>query len=100
MEQKILERVDLLVLQTGQLVEDGKLLRMELLGGVNGETKHGRLPRLEDDVDEHERRIKKLEIALIRWKAFTGAAAGIGAVVGSVTAFVVDAGLRVFMGRH
>jgi hypothetical protein len=50
--------------------------RTVLMGDGKSETKHGRVPVLEDKVDDHEKRITDLERTRVRWGAF-GVAAGV-----------------------
>ncbi len=57
-------------------------MNIQLLGGADEETKHGRLPIVENAVANHDLRLASLETDRIRWKAYAIAAAAIGGAMG------------------
>jgi hypothetical protein len=52
--------------QVSDINESGKLLKMNLLGGYEAETEHGRIPKLEVTVVKMDARLMRLEEAYIR----------------------------------
>lgn len=41
-------------------------LLIQLLGSVDGDTEHGRLPRVEAEIAEHDKRLRSLENIYVR----------------------------------
>ncbi|MEG9430769.1 hypothetical protein [Terriglobus sp. ADX1] len=46
-------------------------LLIQLLGSVDGDTEHGRLPRVEAEVAEHDKRLRSLENIYVRGTGVT-----------------------------
>lgn len=64
-----------------EIKNNGNLLRQNLLGGVEAEAPHGRVPALENRTGNHETRLQVLEGAHIRYKAY-------GVVVGFLSGII------------
>lgn len=88
-EQQILTTVQGLDQKVEKVQKNGDFLRLMLLGDVNSETKHGRVPMAEADIRQLFLRVEKVEEQQIRWKAYTAAAAAIGGVAGSVAGVII-----------
>ena len=82
-----------------QILGELRMLRVELLGSVDGDTTHGRLPRVETTSADHEARIKVLENDKIRWKAYAAASAAIGGFMGGAIVTVVEVVME-FLRKH
>jgi hypothetical protein len=94
LQQQILGELGKLSNQVVKVVHGQELLSVQLLGSVDGDTKHGRLPIVEQRVDNHAARLTSLEADRIRWNAAVRTASAIagsvGALVGSVATLVVN----------
>lgn len=101
-QQQVLTDVHSMV---SELVGDVRLLRLELLGGVEvgADTRHGRLPRVEAAVHamraKHGRRLGRLEKRQIRWSSYAVAVAAIWSMLCAAVGFAIEIGTRWF-GHH
>jgi hypothetical protein len=96
MEQRVVSQLNDISRQVGTVADDvteikrdNELLRQSLLGDVEGETPHGRIPKMEADIfnERQERlridkRLAELETAHVRYRAY---AVVIGVVTGSAS---------------
>jgi hypothetical protein len=80
----ILERLEGIAAEVSDINQSGKLLKMNLLGGYEGETQHGRIPKLEVQIENHAGRIESLENAHIKYKAYGAAVAVASGFVSSI----------------
>jgi hypothetical protein len=94
-EQQILGEIRGLGKSVDKIERNQELMSVKLLGGLDEDTKHGRLPIVETKVDDHDSRIESLELDRVRWKAYAIAAAAIGGVMGSVASSLIHAALAV-----
>lgn len=97
-EQQILGEIRGLGKSVDKIERNQEMMSIKLLGGLDEDTKHGRLPIVETKVEDHGVRIELLERNLIRWKAYALAAAAIGGVMGSVASTILH-GLLALMGK-
>lgn len=74
-------------------------LRTVLLGDTVGETKHGRLPMVEETVADHETRITSLETDRTRSKGFLAGVAAVSSVFGAVAMHVIDGWARGYFAK-
>lgn len=75
--EQIGEQVAGIGTEVGDINQSGKLLKMNLLGGYEAETIHGRIPKLEGVAEDHEKRLSVLEKAYIRYAVVGGFAGSI-----------------------
>lgn len=97
-EHQILTELQGLNKSVVDLKHEQKLMAVRLLGDVDGDTPHGRLPILETTVKDHGIRLSIVETNQTRWKAYFGAGIAIGSVAGSIVALVVKSAIDLF--RH
>jgi hypothetical protein len=95
----ILERLEGIATEVSDINQSGKLLKMNLLGGYEGETVHGRIPKLEVQMLDVLGRVTNVEVTQIRWKAY---GAAVAVLSGFVSAVVTSAALYILqhMGTH
>jgi hypothetical protein len=96
MEQQILGQLTLLNQKVTDIKHGQELLEVSLLGSVEGDTQHGRLPTVERVVGDLLARTKSLEDDRIRWKAYAAAAAAIGGVAGSALRLLIHSAIALF----
>jgi hypothetical protein len=87
-EQRILAELQRLTTSVGKVEHNQQLMSVRLLGDVDGDTEHGRLPIVEAKVTNHDGRLSALESDNIRWRAYIAAAACFGGIVGSVLSLI------------
>jgi hypothetical protein len=94
-EQQILGQLTLLNRQVTEIKHGQELMEVSLLGSIEGDTQHGRLPMVENTSKDHEHRLKSLENDRIRWKAYAAAAAFIGGVAGSALTLIIHSAIAI-----
>jgi hypothetical protein len=94
LQQQILGELGLLNKQVIKIDHNQQLLSVALLGSIDGDTKHGRLPIVEQRVDDHAARLESLEQDRLRWniavRTASAIAGSVGALVGSIATLVVN----------
>lgn len=84
----ILERLEGIAAEVSDINQSGKLLKMNLLGGYESETVHGRIPKLEVQMVDVLGRVTNIETAHVRWRAY---GAAVSVLSGFVSAIVTSA---------
>ncbi len=82
------DQVSTIASDVSQIKNDGNLLKQNLLGGVDGETEHGRIPSAERRIIVLDTRVSTLETAHIKYRAY---GAVIGVLSGIASAVVTSA---------
>jgi hypothetical protein len=84
LELRILGELNRMNLSVQKIDRNQEMMSVRLLGAIDGDTQHGRLPIVERSVGDHETRLESLEKDRIRYKAYIAAAAAIGGCAGSI----------------
>jgi len=95
-EQQILTELQGLSKTVVGIKHEQEMMAVRLLGDVNADTPHGRLPILERTVRDHGERLGVVETNQTRWRAYFGAGIAIGSVAGSVLGLVVKSAIDLF----
>lgn len=93
LEQRILGELGNLNKSVTDIKHNQELMSVRLLGDIDGDTEHGRLPIIERTVSDHGERIEDLEENQTRWKAYMTAGVAIGSVFGSIVTLLVRAAI-------
>lgn len=81
-EQRILATVEGLDGKISSIEANSNIFRLIIMGDVEGETQHGRLPMVEGRVSGLEARMNKVEEQQQAWKNYLGAFTLVGMVLG------------------
>jgi hypothetical protein len=110
MEQRVVDQLENISEQMATVAEDvgvikrdQELLRQSILGGVDGETPHGRIPKIENEIFmeraerlEVHKRVVSLEQWRTQYKAYGVIVVAVSGIVSSILSSVI-AGLALMM---
>jgi hypothetical protein len=99
LQQQILGELGHLNKSVMKIDHNQQLMSVALLGSIDGDTKHGRLPIVEMRVDNHAQRLEALEADRIRWNTAVRTASVIAGCVGAVMGTLATL-LMNFLTRH